>query len=310
MNRTRSDVVRLSGIDVAVDRYLSVTGPPVATMPHWGLSAETLEVEYHLHPAITYELHYQVPFYVVVHTFNRAQGRFGVSDGPMAQWTADRNGTCIIPPNMSVRIVQETPLEFLALGIARARIDRTVEAAGVPADGQIDYFKTIDLGLATLSAEIRRTMIAEPLGAGAYLDSLTDALLIRMMGLLFGAADDSDQGPETLSPTLARRVVAWIEERLDGPIRVIDVAEAAGLSRAHFTRAFTQRFGVAPRDYILSRRIARARTMLTETDLSASDIALRCGFANPSHLTTAFRRELGLTPTAYRRALTETAEKM
>ncbi|MEM6848846.1 MAG: AraC family transcriptional regulator [Pseudomonadota bacterium] len=304
MNRQTADVVRLSGIDMAADRHSCVNGPPLTQMPSWGLTAMTEGVEYHLHPAITYELHYQLPFFMLVHTFNGAQGRLGIGEGPLAPWTADGKGTCIIPPEVRVRIVQETPLEFLALGITPERLRRVAEAAGVPWNGHVDYYKTADPALATLSAEIRRTMIAEPLGAGGYLDTLADALLTRLIAFHLVEAAQVVTDAETLAPALARRVARWVEEDLEGPIRVIDLAERAGLSRAHFSRAFHQSFGMAPRDYILSRRIARVRTMLTETDLPISDISARCGFANPSHLTTAFRQELGLTPTAYRRALT------
>ncbi|MEM6461244.1 MAG: AraC family transcriptional regulator [Pseudomonadota bacterium] len=303
MTKPALTTTRISGIDVATDRYVSVNGPPVTAMPSWGLTTKTADAEYHLHPAICYELHYCVPFYILVHTFNGAQGRFAVGDERLGHWVADAQGTCLIPPDLPIRIIQDTPLEFLGIGIHPERFDRVAKNASIEWRGMTDMFKTTDPALAAVCSEIRRCMIAEPLGTGDFLDALTDALLTRLVTWHLTPTSEEVEGPEILSPALARRVAQTVETMLDRPIRVAALAEEAGLSRAHFSRAFAHRFGMPPRDYIRSRRIARARAMLTDTVLSVSAIAMGCGFATPSHLTTAFRLELGLTPTAYRRAL-------
>lgn len=303
MNISKPAVTRIFGIEVAEDRFVSVNGPPVNRLPGWGMLLETAEVEYHLHPAITYEVHYKVPFYVLVHTFNGARGRFALEEDPVGPWNIDARTTCIVPPNKQVRVIQTAPLEFLGVGIAPDRVDRIAALAGPDWGGLDCLYKTVDPALSALCAEIRRSMIAEPLGTGAYLDSLTDAILARLIGWHLTETSEETEGSETLSPALAKRIARTIEDNLDGPIRVSDLATDAGLSRAHFSRAFAHSLGAPPRDYILSRRIARARTMLTDTDCSASEIAMSCGFASPSHLTTSFRREIGLTPTAYRRAM-------
>lgn len=303
MNVPKTDVTRISGIAVAKDRFVSVNGPPLTRSPKWGLTAQTAEVEYHLCPAITYELHYQLPVYVVVHMFNSARGRYGAGDGPMVEVATEAHRTGLVPPGMAMRIIQDTPLEYLVIRVAPERFNRIAGSTAKGWSGLQEVFKTVDPALTALCTEMRRCMIAEPLGMGDYLDALTDALATRLVSAHLAERSDNPEGPEMLSPAMARRLAQVVEDRLDGPIRVSDLAEEAGLSRAHFSRAFTRSFAAPPRDYILSRRIARARTMLTDTDLSASQIAMRCGFANPSHLTTSFRQEIGLTPTAYRRAL-------
>ena len=295
--------IRICGIDVAQDRYISVNGPPVSKMPSWGLTAQTPEVEYHLCPPITYEVHYQLPVYVVVHMFNNAQGRYGAGAGPLVHCVTEAHRTGLVPPGMAIRIIQDTPLEYLVIRIAPERFNRIAGTAAPGWSGLEKVFKTVDPALTALCTEMRRCMITEPLGTGEYLDSLTDAVSMRIVSAHLATTSEQAAGPEMLSPALARRLVRAIEDSLRGSIKVADLAERAGLSRAHFSRAFAQSFGVPPGQYIMSRRIARARTMLTETDLTATEIAMCCGFASPSHLTTAFKQELGLTPTAYRRAL-------
>lgn len=305
MKLDQISTTRISGIDVADDRFVSVNGPALTRLPNWGLSLDTAEVEYHLHPAITYEVHYRVPQYVVIHAFTGADGRSAMGEESIGSWRIDARTTCIVPPNQRARVVQRSPLEFIALGIAPDRVDR-IAGGAVPDWAGLDrMFKIIDPALSTLFTEMRRCMIAEPLGTGNYLDSLTDALLTRLLGWHLAPVSEKSGGPEMLAPALAKRLARIIEETLETSCKVSDLADRAGLSRSHFSRAFSNTFGIAPRPYIVSRRVARARTMLTDTDMSATEIAMRCGFANPSHLTTAFRKELGLTPTDYRRALTQ-----
>jgi len=306
MNRRSSYVTRISGIEVADERFMNIHGPPLTRLPNWGLGIETEEIEYHLHPAITYEIHYQVDVYVFIHAFNGAQGRSGFGHAPLMPWRVSARDSCLVPPGFPIRIVQSTPLEFLGIGISPARFDRLLDKLGSTWPGLDDIFKTTDPAIAVLSNEMRRSMIAEPVGSGDYLDALTDALMTRLITWHLASSSEQPDGPERLSPALARRLAETVEAQLDGPIRVSVLSAGAGLSRSHFSRAFVNTFGMTPQKYIISRRVARARSLLVDTDWSATEIAMRCGFANPSHLTTTFKRELGLTPTAYRRAFNQT----
>ena len=86
------------------------------------------------------------------------------------------------------------------------------------------------------------------------------------------------------------------------PLTVDDMAGTAGLSRAHFTRAFTQAFGESPHQYLLTRRLERAAALLRTTDWDVSRICFAVGLGSLGSFTTSFRRMFGQTPTAYRRA--------
>ncbi len=86
------------------------------------------------------------------------------------------------------------------------------------------------------------------------------------------------------------------------PLSVDDMAREAGLSRAHFTREFTQAFGESPHQYLLTRRLERAAALLRTTDWSVSRICFAVGLGSLGSFTTSFRRMYGETPTAYRQA--------
>ena len=91
---------------------------------------------------------------------------------------------------------------------------------------------------------------------------------------------------------------ARFAERLD----VEDLARAAGLSRAHFSREFRRAFGESPHAYLLTRRLERAAAYLRTTDRSVTDVCFAVGLRSVGSFTTSFTRTYGVSPTAYRAA--------
>jgi AraC-like DNA-binding protein len=86
------------------------------------------------------------------------------------------------------------------------------------------------------------------------------------------------------------------------PLGVNDLAGAAGLSRAHFSREFRRTFGESPHAYLLTRRLERAAALLRSTDRSVADICLSVGLQSVGSFTTSFTRTFGVSPTVYRAA--------
>jgi AraC-like DNA-binding protein len=84
------------------------------------------------------------------------------------------------------------------------------------------------------------------------------------------------------------------------PLDVDQMAQAAGLSRAHFSREFRQAFGDSPYAYLLTRRLERAAALLRGTDNSVAEICFSIGLQSVGSFTTSFRRMFGVPPTAYR----------
>jgi len=86
------------------------------------------------------------------------------------------------------------------------------------------------------------------------------------------------------------------------PLDVADLARAAGLSPAHFSREFRATFGESPHAYLLTRRLERAATLLTTTDRSVAEICFEVGLQSLGSFTTSFKRTYGLSPAAFRAA--------
>jgi AraC-like DNA-binding protein len=87
------------------------------------------------------------------------------------------------------------------------------------------------------------------------------------------------------------------------PLTVGDLAAAAGLSPAHFSRAFRRAFGETPHAYLLTRRLERAASLLARTDHTVADICTAVGLSSVGSFTTTFKRLYGKSPTAYRASL-------
>jgi AraC-like DNA-binding protein len=92
------------------------------------------------------------------------------------------------------------------------------------------------------------------------------------------------------------------------PLDVDDLASAAGLSRAHFSREFRRAFGESPHAYLLTRRLERAAALLRNTDHSVADICFSVGLKSVGSFTTSFTRSYGVSPTAYRAAFPPAAD--
>ena len=92
------------------------------------------------------------------------------------------------------------------------------------------------------------------------------------------------------------------DARYSERLRVEDLARAAGLSRAHFSREFRRAFGESPHGYLLTRRLERAAALLRTTDRSVAEICFAVGLESVGSFTSSFTRTYGIPPTAYRSA--------
>ena len=106
-------------------------------------------------------------------------------------------------------------------------------------------------------------------------------------------------------------LAAWQEKRakemlagnLSGATPLNEIAAACGLSVSHFSRAFRNSTGLAPHAWLLQARVESAKAMLRKREISMSDIATACGFADRSHFARVFARTIGISPGAWRKAM-------
>ena len=142
---------------------------------------------------------------------------------------------------------------------------------------------------------------ADELGS-LFVDSVGAALAARLLALSRAAAAAQRRTTSGLVRWRLKRAIDYIESRLEEPTRLADVASATGLTRMHFAAQFRAATGLRPHEYMLRRRIDRAKEMLAETGMSVLEVALSVGFQSPSHFTTVFKRFTGEAPFAWRQS--------
>jgi AraC-like DNA-binding protein len=111
----------------------------------------------------------------------------------------------------------------------------------------------------------------------------------------------SGTGRGTVPPSrYLQRAKDLVDSRYAEALTVDDLARAAGLSRAHFSREFRRTFGDSPHAYLLTRRLERSAALLRGTDATVADICMAVGLESVGSFTTSFVRMFGKTPVAYR----------
>lgn len=105
------------------------------------------------------------------------------------------------------------------------------------------------------------------------------------------------------APVWLERARSYIHDHAVDPARVGEVAAAAGVHPVHLARVFRERLGLSPGEYLRRVRVRAAMEMIGTSNVGLAAVAIRAGFCDQSEMTRAFRREIGSTPSAYRRIL-------
>ncbi|MCG6205601.1 AraC family transcriptional regulator [Rhodopseudomonas sp. HC1] len=153
-------------------------------------------------------------------------------------------------------------------------------------------------------AVLKMLRLPEDAGARYYADELAHAAYAHVVRNYTAAGRSSAfEGDAPAAPEHAlRRVCQLIAERIADDLPLEALAREAGLSPRSLSRAFNQRLGMSVHQYVVSRRILKAKDLLASTDLPIVEVALESGFSSQSHLSEVFRKQLGVTPGLFRSA--------
>jgi AraC family transcriptional regulator len=167
--------------------------------------------------------------------------------------------------------------------------------------------------LADLLCAVGSVSQGNPEDAYGYVSRAAALLRLESPGVIrssdrYGAKYAAPSVPRRgLAPWQVRKVSAYIEAHLDSAVGTPDLAGLVKLSVFHFCRAFRASFGESPHTYVMRRRVECAQGLMLQTNSTLAQIAIECGLSDQAHLSKSFRRFVGESPGAWRRARTAPA---
>jgi AraC family transcriptional regulator len=114
---------------------------------------------------------------------------------------------------------------------------------------------------------------------------------------------------DVMAPWQARCIEAYIACNLHSTIRMADLFKVVRLNRYQFNRAFKDRFGISPYQYVIRKRVERAQALMTISDDPLSAISVECGFCDQFHFSHLFQKIVGQRPAVWRRVVTAPSKR-
>jgi AraC family transcriptional regulator len=191
---------------------------------------------------------------------------------------------------------------FLTLSVSPQLLSRAAEELGLD-PGRIEIrnrFQVRDTQLENIGWALKEEMeCGNPCGA-VYLDSLALTVAMRLICCHSSQAVEMRRPNKRLSDRRLRQVFDYIEDNLADNISLENLASVVGFSASHFKVLFREATGLSPHQYLIRRRVERARHLLGEANMSICQIAIETGFSHQSHLARHMNRVLGISPKALR----------
>ncbi len=213
-------------------------------------------------------------------------------------------GLFMLPGGLDFGVRLGGDLSTVHLYVRQAIVEEVAAELSSADSGRIELIPRLgvkDPLIERLALEVRDALSDPDPTAPIYIDYLTRAVAARLIRAhSTRSMPRSEVRPGALTRIQLNRAIDYMEENLDKPLALVDVARAVGLSGTHFARRFKQSTGNAPHQYLMRCRVERARRLLVETDNAIAQIAFACGFAHQEHLTRVFRRLSGETPARFR----------
>ena len=227
-------------------------------------------------------------FYIV-----GGKGQFLIED---RLYPVDPNSLVIISPNVIHTEVSlnAQPLEYIVLGVEGFEL-----AAGENTNGQfciLNHFESAEIS--SCLRNILREMELKNTGYEDVCQAYMEILIIRLMRntALYMATQPQHNSGNRQCAAVKRYIDLHFKEALTLEL----LAEEAHMNKYYLSHTFKREYGVSPINYMITRRIEESKYLLSETDLSMSQIAQLLGFSSLSYFSQVFRRTQGISPMEYR----------
>ncbi len=183
---------------------------------------------------------------------------------------------------------------------AVARVAADVLERPIAAVRLHDLLRTQSPIVSGIVEEISREAEGAGIGGALYVEALSTQLIVSLLRNFASVEFADKSGRGELPPAVRRRIIDYIEARIDQSLSLEELAEVASMGVWTFGKRFRATFATSPHQYVVDRRLEKARQMLAIGHLPVKAIASECGFADQAHLTRVMRARLGKTPASLR----------
>jgi AraC family transcriptional regulator len=211
----------------------------------------------------------------------------------------------ILPPDADTRWIFDKAGDITLVYLSRQLLDQAVED-GMDRDSRlveiVPRFLIRDVVLERAAHQLLREIAQARPGGRLAAEALAQELVGHLIAAHSNLAVPSRNRLHALAPSRLKRVQEFLRANLARELTLLDIADAVGMSVFHFARGFKYDTGEPPHQYLTELRLAKARTLLHNPELSIGDVARAVGFTH-SHFTALFARRMGMTPTRFRKVL-------
>ncbi len=223
-------------------------------------------------------------------------------------WASLKNGELVVgPPETATTYDVITRSHLIGLGLPKAIVEDAAEYLGFSNFNPEALLRSghNDTVIARLMKECWDEGKNDTPHGALLLDANMMAIAVRLVALA--------QGTSRLAAPIKRaaeftqhvmdHIAHYVDTHIDQDIRVVMLANIAGMQEYGFARAFRIFTGLSPHQWVIERRIAQAAVLLQQNTMSVAEIAYAVGFSSQAHLTSHFSRRMGVGPAAYRKAV-------
>lgn len=224
--------------------------------------------------------------------------------GPKSETRLLASGEFTITPRGAVKSWRHHGrARVLAISLPRSLLDQMCGGPPCGGCGRLelpDEFGARDAELESIARDLDTELDCTRPGASLLVESLATTFAVRLSRRHGLCRPVSTGHPGRLPPPKLQTIIDLMDANLDRPLTLEDLAHSVRMSTFHFARVFKETTGMAPHQFLMSRRIDFAKRLLRDGQLPLADIAVRIGCANQSHFSTLFHRITGTTPARYR----------
>ena len=203
----------------------------------------------------------------------------------------------ITPAQVGHRSCWNAEHDFIVIAIASDVFARAVDESAEPSNVElVPHFATSDGLVLQIGLALKGVLENNPQGSRLYAETMANALAVHLLQHYSARQPILRDYNGGLSRHQLRQVIDYINGHLDRDLGLAELAKIVQMSPHYFTRLFKQSTGLTPHQYVIHRRVERAKELLLNGELTIAEVAYSVGFANQSHLNRHLKRLLGVTP--------------